>query len=140
MPSHSRSRRGCLALFRPEGKRSREVRSTSSRLPPRTTVRGYSSGLLHSACRQEVGWHYQADRIADNSDDERRIRSAESQAAAEKRRPPVKRNLQVRYQFNYSEYSTGASFQRFLGGKIFFQCYRTIEKLEKKQHFICSND
>ena len=36
----------------------------------------------------------------------------------------------------------GASFQLFLGGPKFFfifQCHRTIENLEKKQHFICSN-
>ena len=36
-----------------------------------------------------------------------------------------------------------ASFQLFLGGggKFFliFQCHRTIEKLEKKQHFTCTN-
>ena len=35
----------------------------------------------------------------------------------------------------------GRHFNFYLGGKNFFifECHRTIEKLEKKQHFICSN-
>ena len=39
-----------------------------------------------------------------------------------------------------SVFWAGASFQLFLGGKIFFifQCHRIINKLEK-QHFLCSN-
>ena len=50
--------------------------------------------LIRLADRSEAGWgivrHYQADRIADNSDDERRIRSAESQAAAERKKAASK--------------------------------------------------
>ena len=45
--------------------------------------------LIRLADRSEAGWgivrHYQADRIADNSDDEKRIRSADSQATAERK-------------------------------------------------------
>ena len=53
--SHSRSRRGSLALFRLEQKRSAGGRSTSSMFPPRTRDRGYDSGVgqTHSACQQD---------------------------------------------------------------------------------------